>query len=117
MITVVMNPLSAPARASSFTPRVSPSFCWRFFPRPNPIKLRAKMLQQKEGETLGVKELALAGALSGFMTTVIMAPGERIKCILQVIQVLFLLLLLLLLCRLLMLLLLLLNSASIILVR
>lgn len=45
-----------------------------------------KKLQQKEGETLGVKELALAGALSGFMTTVIMAPGERIKCILQVQQ-------------------------------
>lgn len=45
-----------------------------------------KKLQQKEGETLGVKELALAGGLSGFMTTVIMAPGERIKCVLQVQQ-------------------------------
>merc|ERR550519_2569053 len=45
-----------------------------------------KKLQQKEGETLGVKELALAGGLSGVLTTCIMAPGERIKCILQVQQ-------------------------------
>jgi len=46
-----------------------------------------KKLQQKEdGEELGVVELAAAGALSGLMSTVIMAPGERIKCVLQVQQ-------------------------------
>ena len=30
------------------------------------------------------EQLAVAGGISGVLTTVIMAPGERIKCILQV---------------------------------
>ena len=42
------------------------------------------ILQKTPGEALGPEKLALAGALSGFMTVVIMAPGERIKCLLQV---------------------------------
>jgi len=29
-------------------------------------------------------DLFFAGAISGVMTTIIMAPGERIKCLLQV---------------------------------
>ena len=33
---------------------------------------------------LGPSQLAMAGALSGVMTTVVMAPGERIKSLLQV---------------------------------
>ena len=44
-----------------------------------------KKLQQKdENEPLNVGQLMLAGGFSGILTTVIMAPGERIKCILQV---------------------------------
>jgi solute carrier family 25 carnitine/acylcarnitine transporter 20/29 len=31
-----------------------------------------------------LKQLFAAGMLSGVFTTVIMAPGERIKCLLQV---------------------------------
>ena len=43
-----------------------------------------KNLQQREGEVLGPGQLAMAGALSGVMTTIVMAPGERVKCLLQV---------------------------------
>jgi len=43
-----------------------------------------KNLQQREGEVLGPAQLAMAGALSGVMTTIVMAPGERVKCLLQV---------------------------------
>jgi hypothetical protein len=42
------------------------------------------------GEQLTVVQLAIAGGFSGFLTTTVMAPGERIKCILQVQQVLML---------------------------
>lgn len=46
-----------------------------------------KKIQQKTpDEALGPARLALAGALSGLLTTVIMAPGERVKCLLQVQQ-------------------------------
>jgi len=46
-----------------------------------------KKIQQKSpDEALGAHQLAMAGFLSGVMTTVIMAPGERIKCLLQVQQ-------------------------------
>ena len=37
-----------------------------------------------ESQELGLASLALAGGFSGILTTSIMAPGERIKCILQV---------------------------------
>ena len=40
-------------------------------------------------QELGLASLALAGGFSGILTTIIMAPGERIKCILQVIIKLF----------------------------
>jgi len=44
-----------------------------------------KRLQQKTpDEVLGPGQLAAAGALSGVMSTIVMAPGERIKCLLQV---------------------------------
>jgi len=45
-----------------------------------------KLQQLTPDEALGPARLAMAGALSGLMTTVIMAPGERIKCLLQVQQ-------------------------------
>jgi len=45
-----------------------------------------KIQQSSPDEALNPTQLAAAGFLSGFMTTVIMAPGERIKCLLQVQQ-------------------------------
>lgn len=45
-----------------------------------------KIQQSSPDEALNPTQLASAGFLSGFMTTVIMAPGERIKCLLQVQQ-------------------------------
>ena len=33
---------------------------------------------------LGIMGLAAAGGFSGVLTTTIMAPGERVKCLLQV---------------------------------
>ena len=44
-----------------------------------------KRLQQSDpNEALNLGQLAVAGGFSGILTTVIMAPGERIKCLLQV---------------------------------
>ena len=43
-----------------------------------------KMQQRDRAEVLGPHQLALAGGFSGVMTTIVMAPGERIKCLLQV---------------------------------
>lgn len=44
-----------------------------------------KKLQQKDpNEKLSELQLFYAGAFSGIFTTVIMAPGERIKCLLQI---------------------------------
>ena len=44
-----------------------------------------KKIQQTHPEhELNLGQLALAGGISGVLTTSIMAPGERIKCILQV---------------------------------
>lgn len=44
-----------------------------------------KKLQQKNpDDELTYSQLFKAGMLSGVFTTVIMAPGERIKCLLQV---------------------------------
>ena len=44
-----------------------------------------KRLQQKTpDEKLTAVQLFNAGMLSGVFTTAIMAPGERIKCLLQV---------------------------------
>ena len=44
-----------------------------------------KKMQQRTADTvLGPTQLAMAGCFSGVMTTIVMAPGERIKCLLQV---------------------------------
>ncbi len=45
-----------------------------------------KKLQQggDPEKKLSLAQLAVAGGISGVLTTVIMAPGERIKCLLQV---------------------------------
>lgn len=44
-----------------------------------------KKLQQKdEDHVFALHELFFAGALAGLSTTVILAPGERVKCLLQV---------------------------------
>ena len=43
-----------------------------------------KMQQKDRGDVLGPHQLAMAGGFSGVMTTIVMAPGERIKCLLQV---------------------------------
>jgi len=48
--------------------------------------LGKKLQQSSPDEALGPARLAAAGVLSGVVTTVIMAPGERIKCLLQVQQ-------------------------------
>lgn len=46
-----------------------------------------KRLQQTSPyQELSLSQLAIAGAISGVLTTIIMAPGERIKCLLQVQQ-------------------------------
>ena len=43
-----------------------------------------KMQQQSPDDKLSAAQLCFAGGFSGILTTVIMAPGERIKCLLQV---------------------------------
>ena len=43
-----------------------------------------KKLLQTDGEELSTTKIFGAGAFSGIFTTAIMAPGERIKCLLQV---------------------------------
>jgi hypothetical protein len=45
-----------------------------------------KLLAEEEGKPLSNTRLFLAGAFSGIFTTSVMAPGERIKCLLQVQQ-------------------------------
>jgi len=45
-----------------------------------------KMQQGDKDAVLGPHQLAMAGFFSGVMTTIVMAPGERIKCLLQVQQ-------------------------------
>lgn len=48
--------------------------------------LGRKIQESHPGQKLNAMQLAIAGGFSGFLTTSIMAPGERIKCILQVQQ-------------------------------
>jgi len=48
--------------------------------------LGKKAQQSHADEALGPVKLAVAGAFSGALATVIMTPGERVKCILQVQQ-------------------------------
>ena len=46
--------------------------------------LGKKMQMGSRDEVLSPAQLAMAGGFSGVMTTIVMAPGERIKCLLQV---------------------------------
>jgi len=46
--------------------------------------LGKKLQQSHPDEAVGPLKLAAAGCLSGLMTTIIMAPAERAKCLLQV---------------------------------
>lgn len=46
--------------------------------------LGKKIQQQTPDEKLTLVQLFYAGAFSGIFTTIIMAPGERIKCLLQI---------------------------------
>ncbi|XP_043476003.1 congested-like trachea protein [Leptopilina heterotoma] len=48
--------------------------------------LGKKLQQQTPDEKLTLAQLFYAGAFSGIFTTIIMAPGERIKCLLQIQQ-------------------------------
>jgi len=48
--------------------------------------LGKQLVRTSPEQELNVAQLAAAGGFSGILTTVIMAPGERIKCILQVQQ-------------------------------
>ena len=43
-----------------------------------------KIVQTDPEKDLTLSQLAIAGGISGVLTTSIMAPGERIKCLLQV---------------------------------
>ena len=43
-----------------------------------------KMQLKSPDDKLSAAQLCLAGGFSGILTTAIMAPGERIKCLLQV---------------------------------
>jgi solute carrier family 25 carnitine/acylcarnitine transporter 20/29 len=46
----------------------------------------SRSLYTLTGEKLTPVQLGIAGGFAGILTTSIMAPGERIKCILQVQQ-------------------------------
>lgn len=59
---------------------VAPIFALSFFG----YGVGKKMVARHPDEELGIHQLFVAGAISGVMTTVVMTPGERIKCLLQV---------------------------------
>uniref|UniRef100_A0A6B2EEP8 Putative mitochondrial carrier protein n=1 Tax=Phlebotomus kandelakii TaxID=1109342 RepID=A0A6B2EEP8_9DIPT len=61
---------------------VAPIFAMSFFG----FGLGKRLQQQTMDEKLSNTQLFLAGAFSGVFTTSIMAPGERIKCLLQIQQ-------------------------------
>ncbi|KFV81783.1 Mitochondrial carnitine/acylcarnitine carrier protein, partial [Struthio camelus australis] len=59
---------------------VTPMFAVCFFG----FGLGKRLQQRKPDDILTYPQLFAAGMLSGVFTTVIMAPGERIKCLLQI---------------------------------
>lgn len=59
---------------------VAPIFALSFFGN----DLGKNLLKSHPNQDLSVAQLSAAGGFSGILTTIIMAPGERIKCILQV---------------------------------
>uniref|UniRef100_A0A1B6GQQ0 Mitochondrial carnitine/acylcarnitine carrier protein n=1 Tax=Cuerna arida TaxID=1464854 RepID=A0A1B6GQQ0_9HEMI len=61
---------------------VAPIFAISFFG----FGVGKKLQQSKSEDVLTKPQLFYAGAFSGVFTTIIMAPGERIKCLLQVQQ-------------------------------
>lgn len=61
---------------------VAPIFAISFFG----FGVGKKLLEEEADKPLSNTRLFLAGAFSGIFTTSVMAPGERIKCLLQVQQ-------------------------------
>lgn len=61
---------------------VAPIFAMSFFG----FGLGKRLQQKTPDEKLTNVQLFAAGAFSGIFTTTIMAPGERIKCLLQIQQ-------------------------------
>lgn len=61
---------------------VAPIFAISFFG----FGLGKKLIKNDDSQVLSKPELFAAGAFSGIFTTSIMAPGERIKCLLQIQQ-------------------------------
>ena len=61
---------------------VAPIFAMSFFG----FGLGKRLQQKTPDEQLTNTQLFAAGAFSGIFTTSIMAPGERIKCLLQIQQ-------------------------------
>ncbi|KAJ9582688.1 hypothetical protein L9F63_022971, partial [Diploptera punctata] len=61
---------------------VAPIFAMSFFG----YGLGKRLQMSGANDTLSHKQIFLAGAFSGFFTTTFMAPGERIKCLLQIQQ-------------------------------
>jgi solute carrier family 25 carnitine/acylcarnitine transporter 20/29 len=59
---------------------VAPIFAISFFG----YSVGKKLQQTNSDEKLTTLQLFYAGAFSGIFTTIIMAPGERIKCLLQI---------------------------------
>jgi len=59
---------------------VAPIFAISFFG----YSVGKKLQQTVPDEKLTTLQLFYAGAFSGIFTTIIMAPGERIKCLLQI---------------------------------
>lgn len=59
---------------------VAPMYAICFFS----FTMGKKLQQSEEGQDFTSKQLFFAGALAGLSTTVILAPGERVKCLLQV---------------------------------
>lgn len=59
---------------------VAPIFALSFFG----FGLGKKLQQKSPDDKLTAPQLFYAGAFSGVLSAVIMAPGERIKCLLQI---------------------------------
>lgn len=59
---------------------ISPIFAISFFG----YGLGKRLQQKQSGDPLTNEQMFYAGCFSGIFTTVIMAPGERLKCLLQI---------------------------------
>ena len=62
---------------------VTPIFALCFAAYDGAKRLISSLRGYAPGHVLSLNEIGIAGALSAIPTTAIMAPGERIKCILQ----------------------------------